>query len=127
MNRIDDGQTPAIFEFQEVPPSQAVQEAVTKAIANVGANISPLPWKDRLAFFGKAIRDAVRNLKLGYDSSWSSTLYNFHVGAGFRALPSLGPHPIPLPAPNLSKNFIGLVGGLRDSWRRMLHRPNLFK
>ncbi|KAH7709035.1 hypothetical protein AAVH_23702 [Aphelenchoides avenae] len=60
--------------MKEVPPSQAVQEAVTKAIANVGANISPLPWKDRLAFFGKAIRDAVRNLKLGYDSSWSSTL-----------------------------------------------------
>ncbi|KAH7712913.1 hypothetical protein AAVH_19758, partial [Aphelenchoides avenae] len=53
--------------LKEVPPSQAVQERVANAVANVSSKLTSLLWKHRPAIYDSVIRDVVQKLKLDYN------------------------------------------------------------
>lgn len=73
------------LEFQEVPPSQAVQERVANAVANVSSKLTSLLWKHRPAIYDSVIRDVVQKLKLDYNG-FESLPEGLNVQAVFPSL-----------------------------------------
>lgn len=56
-------------QLQDLPSSGAAHAEVTSALANTGEDLASRPWRERPAFYDKAIQTTVQKLMLGYNRS----------------------------------------------------------
>ncbi|KAH7717111.1 hypothetical protein AAVH_15473 [Aphelenchoides avenae] len=58
----------------DLPSSGAAHAEVTSALANTGEDLASRPWRERPAFYDKAIQTTVQKLMLGYNSRDNGTV-----------------------------------------------------